>query len=141
MNFQHTFVKGYFYIPSARQNDSGKYECSAYNDAGYDSRIVNVHVNYSPKAGQPKVLITPAYFSGVAGDEVVLQCKSGNPQDTVYWSKNGAELPFNALDENGVLTVPNSKTEDSGLYICTVISAKGERDYANATVSITQGAG
>lgn len=57
------------------------------------------------------------------------------------WSRSGGELPYNARDVDGVLTVSNSRTEDSGLYICTVVSASGERGYGNATVSITQGAG
>lgn len=74
----------------------------------------------------------------MVGDEIILQCKAESPQSSVIWSKQGGELPFNARDDDGVLTVTDAKIGDSGLYICTVVSASGERGYSNATVSITE---
>lgn len=138
---QHTFVKGYFFIAKAFLNDSGIYECTAVNTAGYDVSSVEVRVTYAPPGPFQRVLITPAYFSGVVGDEIVLQCRAESPQSSVSWSRQGGELPYNARENAGVLTVTNSQIGDSGLYVCTVVSASGERGYGNATVSITQGAG
>lgn len=56
---------------------------------------------------------------------------------SVSWSKSGGELPYNAREENGVLTVSDSKVEDSGLFICTIVNYAGAVGYGNATVSIT----
>lgn len=85
--------------------------------------------------------MTPSYFSGVVGDEIILQCKAEGPQSSITWSRRNGQLPFNAREEDGVLTVQNARTDDSGVYVCTVISTSGTRGFANATVSITQGAG
>lgn len=111
------------------------------NDVGYDLSRVEVRVSYAPPGTYQKVLITPAYFSGVVGDEVVLQCRAESQGSSISWSRQGAELPFNAREENGVLTIQDAKLGDAGLYICTVVSASGERGYGNASVSISQGAG
>lgn len=71
----------------------------------------------------------------------MLRCSGEGPYSSVSWSKQGDTLPYNARDEEGVLTVYDSKTEDSGVFVCTVVSASGSIGYANATVYIKEGAG
>lgn len=102
---------------------------------------MDVRVSYAAPGPWQRVLVTPPYFSGVAGDEIILQCRAEGAQGSVTWSKRNGQLPFNARDENGVLTVENAKIDDSGVYVCTIVSSSGARGYGNATVSITQGAG
>lgn len=56
------------------------------------------------------------------------------------WSKDGGTLPNRALDQNGVLLIPNVGVEDAGTYICTGSSPfRVESDTATLTVGGTDG--
>ena len=34
------------------------------------------------------------------------------------WSKQGGQMPQKAIDQNGVLVIPNIQTSDAGNYVC-----------------------
>lgn len=44
---------------------------------------------------------------------------SGEGSISVQWSKEGQQLPFNAIDDGGVLTINSASQADSGRYVCT----------------------
>lgn len=88
-----------------------------------------------------RVFISPAYFSGIVGDQIILKCEGEGPQRSVTWSRQDGPLPYNARDEGGVLTVSDAKLEDAGVFMCTVINSEGVVGYGNVTVTIRHGAG
>lgn len=51
------------------------------------------------------------------------------------WSKDGGNLPARAIDQNGVLYIPNIQPEDAGQYTCTG-SDPNSVDRATATIRI-----
>ncbi|VDM29500.1 unnamed protein product [Toxocara canis] len=48
----------------------------------------------------------------------------GNPSAILTWRKHGGELPDQADDRGGILTIPRTALHDAGNYIC---SAQGPR--------------
>lgn len=101
---------------------------------------ISVRVREGPSKLQ-RVFISPPYFSGVVGDQIVLKCEGEGPQRSITWSRRDGSLPYNARDEAGVLTVYDAKLEDSGVFVCTIVNSAGISGYGNATVAIRQGDG
>lgn len=85
-----------------------------------------------------RVFISPPYFTGVVGDQIILKCEGEGPQRSVTWSRRDGPLPYNARDQDGVLTVYDAKLEDAGVFVCTIVNAAGVAGYGNATISIRQ---
>ena len=51
------------------------------------------------------------------------------------WSKDGGNLPSRAIDQNGVLVIPNLQEADAGSYTCTG-SDPNSVDRATAVIRI-----
>ena len=51
------------------------------------------------------------------------------------WSKDGSNLPSRAIDQNGVLVIPNLQEADAGSYTCTG-SDPNSVDRATAVIRI-----
>lgn len=133
---QRSFISGILRIPGAEKTDGGEYECSATNNAGYDSKRVTVRVNDGGAIVRP--LVTPPYYSGKSGDYFTLTCKARGPQRSITWSKLGGSLPYNSRQEDGILTISDARPEDTGMYICTVTSYTGTSGIERVSVTILQ---
>ncbi|XP_049843588.1 basement membrane-specific heparan sulfate proteoglycan core protein isoform X30 [Schistocerca gregaria] len=134
---------GVLRIPSVRKSDEGRYTCSASNPAGEDRRTVYLYVSDSP---EPSVQLTmqPSTYDGPEGATVVLRCLAGGvagaPPPRITWSRQGAELPPNARQEDdgrgsATLEIPSATAADSGVYICTAVRTTPP-SYTTSTVRV-----
>lgn len=53
----------------------------------------------------------------------------------LVWTRQGGTLPTKAIDNNGVLMIPNVRPQDQGNYICTG-SDMMSTDTAVATLTV-----
>ncbi|MEQ2273892.1 Roundabout 2, partial [Xenotaenia resolanae] len=77
----------------------------------------------------------PSNQTQALGGVSVLKCQaSGDPEPTVTWRKNGANLlgqdPRFSLLEHGSLQIQNTRLSDSGLYTCVATSSSGETSWS-----------
>ena len=54
------------------------------------------------------------------------------------WSKQGASMPAKAIEQNGVLVLPNANRNDQGSYVCTG-SDMLEEDTAQVILIVEEG--
>ncbi|XP_064642804.1 basement membrane-specific heparan sulfate proteoglycan core protein-like isoform X7 [Lineus longissimus] len=118
-------------------SDGGGYTCTAVNTYGRTEGTVLLKVmviqDITVRVEEPKFLTVDA------GTTVRFVC-AGISQVTynLLWTKQGGNLPDQAMDENGVLTIPNAKLEDSGTYVCTGSNPFSiDTDIATLTVGVT----
>ncbi|KAG5900605.1 hypothetical protein JTB14_017460 [Gonioctena quinquepunctata] len=130
------FQNGNFYIPQAHPLDSGVYQIVARNRAGTDTATFTIIVHEGRIAPVIQVNISPAYFTGKLGETVTLRCTATSFGQSIRWTKQGGDLPYNSREDRGNLMIYNSAPEDSGVYICTVTSASGTQGTNQASVSI-----
>ncbi|CAH3161360.1 unnamed protein product [Pocillopora meandrina] len=113
-------------ITKISRNDSGTFNCTAYNGFGEaDSQTVHVTVTYPPKI----VKFKTEYFVGVQ-ERVTLKCEAeGNPPSTYIWIPCDTEqvCDKNALHISQVLSDTN--------YTCRVANVHGN-DSKTANVYI-----
>jgi Immunoglobulin domain len=137
--------EGHLRFNSLRKTDEGSYRCHAENDQGESEQIIQIYVrsrSVQPPPPQPQppsedVSISPSYFAGEPGDEIVLRCVS-QPRGRVTWSKAGSvELPRNAYASGEELMIRYSTVEDSGRYICNVQFPSGTTRSSSADVSVS----
>ncbi|XP_014358826.2 hemicentin-1 isoform X2 [Papilio machaon] len=98
--------------------DSGTYNCTAVNELGSDTKIVNLTI-YDP------VRITPPIKSTLktkVGSTIVLPCEAfGHPTPSIKWvfikEHDHSEL-LRPSDPSGSLQVSRVQLEQSGQYLC-----------------------
>ncbi|XP_025082607.1 basement membrane-specific heparan sulfate proteoglycan core protein-like isoform X8 [Pomacea canaliculata] len=118
--------------------DAGRYVCSVTNAYGTSRGIVELTVE---RIDQPlRVMIEePRQIQTTVGANVRLVCVaisySSEANYVLSWSKDGGNLPARAIDQNGVLYIPNIQPEDAGQYTCTG-SDPNSVDRATATIRI-----
>ncbi|RZB41729.1 basement membrane-specific heparan sulfate proteoglycan core protein, partial [Asbolus verrucosus] len=136
LNPAHIFQNGLFRIEHALKSDEGPYQCIAANAAGTDTSNVDIYVR-DHEGGSVTVQISPQYHTGRAGENFSLRCQ-GNREGNIRWSRQNEQLPYNSVEDNGVLTVYSAKYEDSGVYICTITTSSGYTGTATAEVRIEE---
>ena len=108
-------------ISDVRKSDSDFYFCSAVNILGSNARKTLLVVVSLPRF----TLKPPAKTVATLGNDVTLKCSAtGDPQPTITWKRQGAELPFgrNHVSKEALI-IKGLKMEDSGNYICVATSA------------------
>ncbi|KAK3104524.1 hypothetical protein FSP39_004009 [Pinctada imbricata] len=150
-NIEWTRADGRPLSPSARQTndgllqilavtaaDAGRYRCVATNAAGPSDGIAIVEVQVPPT-----VIASERSKRPTTGELVELRCDArGSPSPTVTWEKEGGALPSNSDIRNGILTIYNVRSQDSGRFICTAQSNAGTaRDYIVLSVQEINGGG
>ncbi|XP_072390118.1 basement membrane-specific heparan sulfate proteoglycan core protein isoform X27 [Diabrotica undecimpunctata] len=131
------FENGLFRIHQSRVSDSGDYNCIASNRVGTDSARFSIMVHEVTVGPIIKVDISPPSYRGVTGDNVMLRCTSSAFGQSIRWSKQDGELPYNSYEDRGTLIIRKATPDVSGLYICTITSASGTTGSNRATVTIT----
>ncbi|KAG5850585.1 hypothetical protein ANANG_G00084020 [Anguilla anguilla] len=120
-------------IKSARLGDQARYQCSATNAAGKQSKdfSLSVHVPPSIKGGNVTTEATALLNSAVT-----LECEArGVPFPAVTWYKNGQVIISNRqalyVDRGQFLKIPLAQVSDAGQYTCRVTSVAGtaEKSY------------
>uniref|UniRef100_A0A8C6Q7G6 Roundabout guidance receptor 2 n=1 Tax=Nothobranchius furzeri TaxID=105023 RepID=A0A8C6Q7G6_NOTFU len=128
-------VNGELTILSAQRSDAGYYICQALTVAGSIMAKAQLEVADASKDRPPPIIRQgPSNQTQALGGVSVLRCQaSGDPEPTVTWRKNGANLlgkdaRFSLL-EHGSLQIQNTRLSDSGLYTCVATSSSGETSW------------
>ncbi|XP_073903349.1 hemicentin-1 isoform X3 [Castor canadensis] len=114
----------------AETEDSGRYTCTASNDAGEVSRhfILKVleppHINGSEEPGEISVIIN---------NPLQLPCIAyGIPAPKITWMKDGRPLlqtdQVQTLEGGALLRISSAQVEDTGRYTCLASSPAGDDD-------------
>lgn len=67
----------------------------------------------------------------------MLRCSSTPYGQTIRWTKQGTDLPYNSREDRGTLIIRDSTPDVSGVYICTITSPSGTSGSKKATVTVT----
>ncbi|WAR15211.1 PGBM-like protein, partial [Mya arenaria] len=103
------------------RDDTGRYVCTATNRFGVTRREVELVVVGGRRPLQ--VRIDQTRIEVEEGRSARLVCSvvvsSAGEMYILSWSKQGGQMPAKAIDQNGVLVIPNIQRSDAGNYMCT----------------------
>ncbi|KAJ1172187.1 hypothetical protein NDU88_004037, partial [Pleurodeles waltl] len=115
------------HIKSSRLSDRGRYQCSASNAAGKQSKEsrLNVYVPPNIKGGNMTTEI-----SALLNSLINLECETrGVPVPAVTWYKDGQPIVSSPraqyLDKGLTLQIPRAQVSDSGKYTCRAVNIAG----------------
>ncbi|KAG1671039.1 Down syndrome cell adhesion molecule-like protein Dscam2 [Nymphon striatum] len=118
-------------IRDAKEQQKGNYSCIAVNEAGYDTRTIELKLNLAPKW-----LIEPENGDASLEGSISLHCQaSGNPPPSIKWVKvKGRNMkPITNKDSNkvlhinGTLFIKNVNHQDGGEYSCIASNGVGRK--------------
>ncbi|XP_060586623.1 basement membrane-specific heparan sulfate proteoglycan core protein-like isoform X4 [Ruditapes philippinarum] len=107
-------------IRNLERDDTGRYICTATNRYGVTRREVELIVI----SGRPslQVRIDKTRLEIEEGRSARFVCTIvGQTREMTYilsWNKQGGQMPAKAIDQNGVLVIPNVQRSDAGNYVC-----------------------
>uniref|UniRef100_A0A673IBQ3 Hemicentin-1 n=1 Tax=Sinocyclocheilus rhinocerous TaxID=307959 RepID=A0A673IBQ3_9TELE len=114
-------------IKSARLGDQARYQCSATNAAGKQSKDFNLSIFVPPsiKGGNVTSEVTV-----LLGNLVTLECEvRGVPLPAITWYKNGEVILSSRqaqyMDRGQSLKISRAQVTDAGQYTCKVTSVAG----------------
>ncbi|XP_055041763.2 hemicentin-1 isoform X2 [Misgurnus anguillicaudatus] len=114
-------------IKSARLGDQARYQCSATNSAGKQSKEFNLSVFVPPsiKGGNVSSELTV-----LLGNTVTMECEvRGVPLPAITWYKNGETILSSRqaqyVERGQVLKISRAQVSDAGQYTCKVTSVAG----------------
>ncbi|XP_058494160.1 hemicentin-1 isoform X1 [Solea solea] len=120
-------------IKSARLGDQARYQCTAMNTAGKQSKDFNLSV-YVPPSIKGSNLTTEV--TTLVDTAVSLECEArGVPTPTITWYRNGEAILSNRqaqyIERGRYLKIPRTQASDAGLYTCKVTSVAGSAEKAH----------
>ncbi|KAJ3585960.1 hypothetical protein NHX12_012366, partial [Muraenolepis orangiensis] len=132
---------GTLVIPNAKMSDSGSYTCIGINGAGSNKASIQVTVRKGAHVTSP-VSIQPSIADVQEGQSLELSClATGNPPPRVTWTRASGRLSSNHQVSGNQLRIVSASPEDSGDYICQVVSNHGNQGSpvhrASVSVSVT----
>ena len=78
----------------------------------------------------PEVVVESASQTVMEGDDVEFRCNaSGIPTPSITWERLGSNLPGDAQDQNGLLTIASVHPKDAGTYVCKAVNSEGEDSF------------
>ncbi|XP_035767334.1 roundabout homolog 2-like [Neolamprologus brichardi] len=129
-------VNGELTISPVQRSDAGYYICQALTVAGSIMAKAQLEVADALKDRPPPIIRQgPSNQTQALGGMSLLRCQaSGDPEPTITWRKNGANLlgkdtRFSLL-EHGSLQIQSTRLSDSGLYTCVATSSSGETSWS-----------
>ncbi|XP_061934452.1 basement membrane-specific heparan sulfate proteoglycan core protein isoform X36 [Apis cerana] len=138
MNPEVIVYNGAWILKAVSKSDAAEYKCIARNNIGIDERTVILYVEDNPETPPSHSIpptITPPQWIGSVGDTIVITCIPSLDANVTWTRERNIPLPPTANQRDGILTIINPSTYDSGIYICTAISYIGT--VAHKTINIT----
>lgn len=122
-------------VPSAEQEDSGRYMCRAKNALGEAVHYFTVTVE-----GPPEWVSEPESQLSMIGSDVHIKCAArGLPVPTITWRVNGELLQdspaANRKTLGDTIIIHNAKASDSAVYQCEASNRHGNL-LSNANIMI-----
>ncbi|XP_061739556.1 hemicentin-1 [Nerophis ophidion] len=124
-NMYRLLSSGSLVVIAPTVEDTALYECVVSNEAGEDSRAINLTVQVPPSiADEPTELVITRL------SPVVIACSaSGVPEPTIHWSKDGVKLPEQgqgySILNSGQVEITSADLNHAGRYSCTAKNAAG----------------
>ncbi|KAI3368574.1 hypothetical protein L3Q82_025583, partial [Scortum barcoo] len=124
-NMYRLLSSGSLVVIAPTVEDTAIYECVVSNEAGEDSRSINLTVHVPPSiADEPTELVVTRL------SPVVIACTaSGIPEPTIHWSKDGMKLPKEgqgySILPTGPIEITSAELSHAGRYSCTAKNAAG----------------
>ncbi|XP_035509461.1 hemicentin-1 [Morone saxatilis] len=124
-NMYRLLSSGSLVVIAPTVEDTAVYECVVSNEAGEDSRSINLTVHVPPSiADEPTELVVTRL------SPVVIACTaSGVPEPTIHWSKDGMKLPKEgqgySILSTGPVEITSAELSHAGRYSCTAMNAAG----------------
>ncbi|XP_070688049.1 hemicentin-1 [Pempheris klunzingeri] len=124
-NMYRLLSSGSLVVIAPTVEDTAVYECVVSNEAGEDSRFINLTVHVPPSiADEPTELVVTRL------SPVVIACTaSGVPAPTINWSKDGMKLPKEgqgySILATGPIEISSAQLSHAGRYSCTARNAAG----------------
>ncbi|XP_031169752.1 hemicentin-1 isoform X2 [Sander lucioperca] len=124
-NMYRLLSSGSLVVIAPTVEDTAVYECVVSNEAGEDSRFINLTVHVPPSiADEPTELVVTRL------SPVVIACTaSGVPVPTIHWSKDGMKLPKEgqgySILPTGPVEIISAELSHAGRYSCTARNAAG----------------
>uniref|UniRef100_A0A183BU16 Hemicentin-1 n=1 Tax=Globodera pallida TaxID=36090 RepID=A0A183BU16_GLOPA len=115
------------HIQNISLTDRGVYRCEATNRAGNDS------VEYRLDVFQAPIIVKGGTEQVVDGKVAVLECvASGEPPPLISWQRNGVlvEMGVRYALEASQLKVIDTRSSDSGIYVCVATNEAGTDQQA-----------
>ncbi|VIO88235.1 Uncharacterized protein BM_BM11652 [Brugia malayi] len=112
----------YLQVNDVTLNDHGTYKCIASNIAGKDELLYTVTIVQAPK------ILNGGNYQIIEGQEAQILCNvSGEPSPKVAWQRNGIriETEMRYIIEDKILKIIDSRSSDSGLYVCIATNEAG----------------
>ncbi|KAK2835266.1 hypothetical protein Q5P01_015750 [Channa striata] len=124
-NMYRLLSSGSLVIIAPTVEDSAVYKCVASNEAGEDSKSINLTVHVPPSIADEPTELTVTRLS-----PVVVPCTaSGIPEPTVHWSKDGIKLPTQgqgySILSTGSIEITSAELSHTGHYLCIAKNAAG----------------
>ncbi|KAK2908097.1 hemicentin-1 isoform X2 [Channa argus] len=124
-NMYRLLSSGSLVIIAPSVEDTAVYKCVASNEAGEDSRSINLTVHVPPSIADEATELTVTRLS-----PVVISCTaSGIPEPTIHWSKDGLKLSKEeqgySILSTGSLEITSAELSHSGHYLCIAKNAAG----------------
>ncbi|XP_061680955.1 hemicentin-1 isoform X2 [Syngnathoides biaculeatus] len=124
-NMYRLLSSGSLVVIAPTVEDTALYECVVSNEAGEDSRAINLTVQVPPSiADEPTDLVVTRL------SPVVIACTaSGVPDPTILWSKDGVKLVAQGqgytILHTGQVEINSAELSHAGRYTCTAKNAAG----------------
>ncbi|XP_069009305.1 hemicentin-1 [Embiotoca jacksoni] len=124
-NMYRLLSSGSLVVIAPTVEDTAVYKCVVSNEAGEDSRSINLTVNVPPSiADEPTELVVTRL------SPVVIACTaSGVPEPTIHWNKDGMKLPKQgqgySILPTGPVEITSAELNHSGRYSCMAKNAAG----------------
>ncbi|XP_054713925.1 hemicentin-1-like [Uloborus diversus] len=126
------YPSGDLHISLTQPSDMGTYTCIAKNEAGSDTRDIDLVVFVPPSVN----ISGPSAITAVRGRTVTSVCSAkGFPPPKISWQKNGIPFLSSTSDITGQLTLENIQPEDSGSYVCIAVNSAG-RDHKSISLEV-----
>ncbi|KAG7174552.1 Down syndrome cell adhesion molecule-like protein 2-like 6 [Homarus americanus] len=128
---------------SLRQEDGGKYTCTATNAVASDAQTVHLVVKVAPSWK-----VEPEDVSVVVGAELVLPCTAhGSPTPTITWRRAEGAVPRQyrpvttlgdnvRVERNSSLTVRGIRRDQGGEFLCSATNGVGSDLSKSVTVTV-----
>ncbi|XP_071373120.1 hemicentin-1, partial [Centroberyx affinis] len=124
-NMYRLLSSGSLVVIAPTVEDTAVYECVVSNEAGEDSRAINLTVQVPPSIADESTELVVTKLS-----PVVIGCTaSGVPEPILHWSKDGMKLPKEgqgySILPSGPVEITSAELSHAGRYSCVAKNAAG----------------
>lgn len=133
-------------LPRVKPADAGHYTCRAENRLGFQSRTLNLSVQYAPEnlrvmVSQANRTVLENLGNGTSlpvleGQSLRLLCVThSNPPALLSWARGGQTLHPSQPSDPGVLELPQIQMEHEGEFTCHAQNLLGSQ-YVSLSLSV-----